>query len=44
MHLVLRCTVKLGLYIDGLERALGYYILSVDHGHCKWENIYIFFG
>ena len=42
MHLVLRCTVKLGLYIHGLERALGYYILSVNHGHRQSENMYIF--
>ena len=28
-----RTTVKLGLYIPGLVRTLGYYVLSVDHGH-----------
>ena len=25
--------VKLGLYVHGLVRTLGYYVLSVDHGH-----------
>ena len=26
-------TVKLGLYVPGLVRTFGYYVLSVDHGH-----------
>ena len=25
-------TVKLGLYVHGLVRTLGYYVLSVNHG------------
>ena len=29
----LQYTVKLGLYVHGLVRALGYYVLFVDHGH-----------
>ena len=28
-------TVKLGLYVPGLVRTFGYYVLSVDHGHCQ---------
>ena len=26
-------TVKLGLYVHGFVRTLGYYVLSVDRGH-----------
>ena len=26
-------TVKLGLYVHGIVRTLGYCVLSVDHGH-----------
>ena len=35
-------TVKLGLYVHGLVRTLGYNVLSVDHGHRQSENMYIF--
>ena len=37
-------TVKLGLYVLGLVRTLGYNVRSVDHGHRQSENMYIFFG
>ena len=37
-------TVKLGSYVHGLVRTLGYNVLSVDHEHRQWENMYIFFG
>ena len=36
-------TVKLGLYVHGLVRTLGYSVLSVGHGHRQSENKYIFF-
>ena len=35
-------TVKLGLYINGSVRTLGYNVLSVDHGHRESEKMYIF--
>ena len=35
-------TVKLGLYVHGLVRTLGYSVLSVDHGHRQSENMYFF--
>ena len=31
-------TVKLGLYVHGLVRTLGYNVLSVDHGHRQSET------
>ena len=37
-------TVKLGLYVHGLVRTLGYNGLSVDHGDRQSENMHIFFG
>ena len=37
-------TVKLGYYVHGLVRTLGYNVLSVNHGHRQSENMYIFFG
>ena len=37
-------TVKLGYYVHGLVRTLGYNVLSVDHEHRQSENMYIFFG
>ena len=36
-------TVKLGYYVHGLVRTLGYNVLSVDHEHRQSENMYIFF-
>ena len=36
-------TVKLGLYVLGLVRTLGYNVLFVNHGHRQSENMYIFF-
>ena len=35
-------TLKLGLYVHGLVYTLGYNVLSVDHGHCQSENMFIF--
>ena len=36
-------TVKLGYYVHGLVRTLGYNVISVDHEHRQSENMYIFF-
>ena len=39
-------TVKLGLYVHGLVRTLGYYVRSVDHGHRPTDTfaLSLFFG
>ena len=36
-------TAILGLYVHGLERTLGYYVLSVDHGHRRRKTCTFFF-